>query len=204
MAETSHNNQPTDIGQQQLGVIYAKALLATAGRDAPALLDEFDSLIHDCLNQIPDLDQVLSSLRVPDNDKIRILDSAFANRMSDRLLTFLKVVARHGRLDCLRAILSEARHQYNRDCGMVEIRVTTSTSINSDLQQQIISQLRNLLQSEVVVDFTADQKIIGGLQVRVGDKIFDGSVANRLKQFRQDTFGVLQEMLSGMENYIEN
>ena len=95
MAETSQNNQPTDIGQQQLGVIYAKALLATAGRDAPALLDEFDSLIHDCLNQIPDLDLVLSSLRVPDNDKIRILDTAFANRMSDRLLTFLTHFGQH-------------------------------------------------------------------------------------------------------------
>ena len=204
MAETSQNNQPTDIGQQQLGAIYAKAFLATAGSDAPALLDEFDSLIHDCLNQMPDLDQVLSSVRVPDHGKIHILDSAFANRMSDRLLTFLKVVARHGRLDCLRAICTEARHQYNRGCGMVEIRVTTSTSINSDLQQQIISQLRNRLQSEVAVDFTTDQKIIGGLQVRVGDKIFDGSVANRLKQFRQNTLNVLQDMLSGTENYIEN
>ena len=56
-------------------------------------------------------------------EKLRVLDLAFASRMTPLLLNFLKVVARHGRLDCLRQIRAAAQRQYNELRGRVEVTV---------------------------------------------------------------------------------
>ena len=63
-------------------------------------------------------EQFLASPRVRLEDKTKILDLAFAARMTPLFLNFLKVVAHRGRLDCLRQVRSSAR-QAATPCGAV-------------------------------------------------------------------------------------
>lgn len=203
MSSTAENSG-FDIDRQQVGKVYARALLgATAKLDSTgAVLDEFQSLIRDVLDQIPGFDAVLASPRVTSDQKLAILDKAFAGRMREELLVFLKVVAGKGRLDCLRAMLRESLRLDNEARGVVEVRVSTAYAVTRDVQDSVSTALSSALSSEVEMQYNVLPGLIGGMVVRVGDRVFDGSVVNRLEQLRGHALqGTFQEMIGTLDRF---
>ena len=176
-----------DPGRQQIGTVYAKAILGAAEKQGltDEVLEELQSLIEDVLDKLPQLREALQSPRLDAEQKIALLDRAFGGRMQPLLLTSLKVLARHGRLDCLRAILSEAHKLYNEIRGRIEVRVRTATPISAALREQITQRLTAMLGKQVVLRTEVDADMLGGITVRVGDTVLDGSVAAQLAQMRQ-------------------
>ena len=185
MAETVRKTT-IDPRRQQIGAVYAKALLGAAEKagQTDAVVEELDSLIADVLDKLPSLHAALASPRIGHEEKVSILDRAFAGRMTPVLLNFLKVLSRHGRLDCLRAIAEEAQKQLNGLRGRVEVSVTTAAPLSNPLREQIVTRLAALLGQEIVLRTTLDPEMLGGLVVRIGDTVFDGSVSARLIQMR--------------------
>jgi F-type H+-transporting ATPase subunit delta len=178
-----------DIDRQKLGAIYARALLG-AGEKAGVserMVDELGSLVDEVFARTPGLESMLSSPRISVEEKLGILDRVFGSRMSLELLTFLKVVCQHGRLDCLRQIRQAARMELNSLRGRVEVRVTTAEEIDEGLAARIIEVLHASLKVEVDLVREVDPSILGGLIVRVGDTLYDGSVRNRLVRLRGET-----------------
>lgn len=186
-SETSH--EPYDPGRQQLGSVYAKALLGAtekAGQTDQALA-EFDSLLDDVLSALPRFQASLESPRIPLPAKERMLDQAFGGKMNGLLLNFLKVVCRHGRMDCLRAIHAAAHDQYNQLRGRVAVEIRTAGELDDELRQQIGNRLGAALGREVVLRCRVEPGLIGGLVVRVGDTVYDASVVNRLARIKEST-----------------
>ena len=102
----SQSAQEVNIDKHRLGTVYAKALLAAmeAQGRSEEVVGELDALIDEALQAVPDLELTLASPRISVDDKSNLLDRVFGGRFTDSTLTFLKVLARHGRLDCLRQI----------------------------------------------------------------------------------------------------
>lgn len=189
MAQDNGKQTTFDSGQQYLGTVYAKALLGasrTAG-NTESVLAELDSLIEDVLDRLPKFEATLASPRVPHEEKVRMLDSAFAGKMSLQMLNFLKVVSEHDRLDCLRAMRRAARQQYNAEQGRMEVQIRTAEPLSTALYQQTCDSLRGALKSEIDVTQKIDPDLIGGMVVRVGDTVYDASVADRLRRLREET-----------------
>lgn len=186
---TEHVQHPTvfDTDTQYLGSTYAKALLAVTEKRGVTdeVLEQLRSVIEDVLNKLPDFDAVLAAPRVPLEDKQRLLDQAFGGKMQRDLLNFLKVVARHGRLNTLRAIFAEYLKQYNQLRGRVEVAVETALPLSDALREEIVSRLRQALQADVQLHAKVNPDIVGGLVIRVGDTVFDGSVLNQLQRFQE-------------------
>jgi len=173
-------------GQEHLGAVYAKALLgaaALAGR--AAVVDELDSFVDDVLDRLPSLEATLGSPRVPADAKLTLLDKGLSGRMSGTLLTFLKVVCRHGRFNCLRAVRQAARQQWNELEGRVDVQVRTPQPLNADTCQLVTRRLEALLGKRVNLSVREDESLIGGMVVRVGDMVYDASVANELRRVRE-------------------
>ena len=186
MANTDERRESFDSDMQYLGTVYAKALLTAADKsgNTPEVLDEFDSLVSDVLEKLPKFELMLSSPRVPLPDKIATLDKALAGKIKKELLNFLKVVVEHGRFDCLRAMNKTARRLFNESRGRIEVQVKTAEALVSQTRELVVSRLTASLGKEVEVNAIVDPKIIGGMVVRVGDRVFDGSVSNRLSRLR--------------------
>ena len=183
------SDKPTsfDAGRQQVGRVYAQALLGAADKAgaAAAVVDELDSLLRDVMERLPDLAATLASSRVAHEDKCRLLDTAFAGRTSELLLDFLKVVSQHERLDSLREISQQARRLYNESRGRVEVNVATAGTVDGQLLRQIGNALRGALASEIDLTTSVDPELIGGIVVRVGDTVYDSSVAGGMKRLRR-------------------
>ena len=205
MSDTTENTSGLDVDQERIGSVYGKALLsATTNSGTTAqVIDELDSMISDILAPLPDFERLLTSPRVPTEEKIRILDSALESQLSEDLLTFLKVVCRRDRLDCLREISREARKQFNEILGVTQIHVTSATPIDESLTGLIENVLRGVMRSEISLAYTIDSTLIGGIVIRAGDTVFDGSVINQLERLRSQaleqsfraTVGVLDKFI---------
>ena len=205
MAELRDKSNSFDSGQQYLGNVYAKALLGVTenSHNTPAVLDEFDSLLADVLDRLPQFAATLSSPRVPHADKLRMLEKAFADKMSPQLLTFLKVVSQHGRLDCLRAINRAAHRIYDEMRGRVAVQIRTAEPVGGDVLQAIVAKLQSSLGCEVVLTTKVDPNLIGGLVVRVGDTVFDGSVANQLNRMKDAALdATAQQLRQAFDRYV--
>jgi F-type H+-transporting ATPase subunit delta len=176
-----------DARLEQVAAVYAEALIGAAenaGR-TEAVLDELDWLVRDVLDVHPGFEGVLASALVSYEEKLGVLDRVFTARVSTLLLNFLKVLSRHGRLGCLRAVHLAAHRRYDELRGRVRVRITTATPLEDTLAAGIQNRLRVMLGAEPIVHRHVDPSLIGGLVVQVGDTVFDGSVANQLERMRQ-------------------
>jgi F-type H+-transporting ATPase subunit delta len=176
-----------DVSVEHVAGVYAEAFLGAAGSAGltESLLAELDSLLADVLDPFPQFDQMLASAFISHEEKVGILDRTLGDQASPLLLNFLKVVSRHGRLDCLRAIHRQAHELYDRMRGRVRVRVSTATSLPGELAASLAEQLRQLLGGEPIVEEVVDPGLIGGVVVRVGDTVYDGSIASQLENVRQ-------------------
>lgn len=182
--------QPTvfDSEQKHLGDVYAKALLGAteSAGNTGQVLDEFDALVGDVLDKLPKLDAALASPRVPEEAKLEMLDKAFGGNMSVTLLSFLKVVCEHRRFDCVRAMNRAAHTLQNELTGRVDVQITTVEPLTDELCTRVADRLEELLGKKVNLTTQIDADLIGGLEVRVGDTVYDASVLGRLGRLREE------------------
>lgn len=137
------------------------------------------------LDRAPGVAALLESLRVPVAVQLAALDKTLAGRVSAPLLTFLKVVCRRRRFDCLRAIAREARTQLRAQQGRVEVLLRSATPLDDALCARISQRLEALLGQRVDLVKEQDPAVIGGVVMRVGDTVYDASVARSLERLRQ-------------------
>lgn len=176
-----------DVGARQVGAVYAKALLGAAEKagQTEQVIAEVDALITQALDPNPAFERLLGSALVKHKEKAEILDRALGRVLSPLLLDFLKVVSRHGRLDALRGIHQELHKQYDELRRLVRVRMSTAAPINGELLTSLRQILSGLLGGNFEVEQQVDPKLIGGVVLRVGDTVYDGSVARQLAQVRE-------------------
>lgn len=190
---------------KHLGNIYAKALFGATEKAGTTdeVLEELDSFVDDVIGKLPNLEATLCSPRVPPSGKTQMLDKAFRGKMATELLHFLKVVANHGRFECLRAIRRALRDICNESRNRVEVDLRTANPLTDNLLDKVVGRLKEVLGSDVVVNTQVDPDLIGGLVVRVGDTVFDGSVANRLVQLRKSAVDkAVQEIRQSLDRFV--
>lgn len=188
-ARTAHqlDTQHFDPGQQQIGAVYAQALLGAAesAGTTDAVLEELDSFVSEVLDRYPDFEAVLSSRMVSHEDKVAILDRTVKPQASELFLNFLKVLSERGRLNALRPIRRAARELHDQMRGRVRVNVSTATELGDEAASKIAEKLRGLLGQEPTLQRRTDPNLIGGVVLRIGDTLYDGSIAARLEQLRQ-------------------
>jgi len=189
--------QAVDTGAQQVAGAYARAFIgavegsaagpAAGGGPAAedAVLAELDSWVDDVLARQPKLDSVLRSAMVTPEDKHRMLDRALAGKAHPLVLNLLKVLATHGRLDLVRPVRDAARSFLNQKRNRFQVKVVTAGPLEPKQSSVLRDRLAAMLGGEPVLTHEVDPNVIGGLVVRVGDVVFDGSLATNLARLRE-------------------
>ncbi|HEX4144022.1 MAG TPA: ATP synthase F1 subunit delta [Pirellulales bacterium] len=172
-----------DAASQEVAAVYAKALLSateTAGNTAK-LVTEAEQIV-DWLAGSPKFEQILASELLGDDEKQKLIDRVFAPRYERTLVDFLRVLSRRDRLGLLRPILREFGRQHGEVRGNVRVQVTTAAALPEAAAKQLAKALRPLVAGEPQLEVKVDPDLIGGAVVRVGDTVYDGSVARQLKR----------------------
>jgi len=187
MIDSAKQNKPTvNVGAQRVAAVYAKAFLGAAEKSGQteALIEEL-AAVRAVLNQYPKLEAVFASALVPHEEKAQLLDRLFAKGLSPLSLDGLKVLARRGRLDLVRAVEDEVRKLYDQRRGRVRVELRTATPLEDGLSRSLADSLRKIVGGEPEVEPSVDPALIGGVVLRVGDTVYDASVAWQLQKVRQ-------------------
>jgi F-type H+-transporting ATPase subunit delta len=190
MEEPLHSTVFSNV-QQHAGTTYARALLGASEKagTSEAVVTELESLVRDVFDRLTKFEQALASPRVSYERKVQMLDRALADKMNPLLLNFLKVVARRGRFDCIRAIAVAARAEFRRLRNRLEVLVRSAEPLDSATQTLVAQRLQATLHKDVDLKVSIEPEIVAGLIIRVGDTVYDGSVSNRLARLRDEVVG---------------
>jgi len=154
---------------------YAEALFA-AGDNYGDVLDA----VAGAISADERIAIVLESPRVSKAAKSQILEKALKGEAPKEFVRFLQAVIRRGRQGLLAEIAQEYQVLLDVKLNRVHAGVTLTDEADGRTQQSVVERLTKALGREVRAYFRTDPKILGGVVVRVGDRIFDGSVRRRL------------------------
>ena len=171
--------------QETVALNYAEALFVLADKAGEHQLyaDLMDSLAS-AVEQAPGVQAVMMSPRVTKAQKAGILSGALADAPRN-LVLFLQAVVKRGRQGLLREIADAFMGLVDVKFNRVRADVTMARPPNDDLQRSIQAALEKMLGKEVITRYHTEPAILGGTMVRVGDRVFDGSIRRRATMLRR-------------------
>jgi F-type H+-transporting ATPase subunit delta len=177
-----------NVGAERVATIYARALIdaAEAAGQTEAVMDELDSFLVDVVGANPKFEAVLSSALIQPTEKNALLDKALSSQASPLFLNFLKVVSRHGRLDLLRPIHEAAHEIYDQMRGIVRVQVASAAELQEPTRHELAESVRRMIGGKPVLETEVWPELVGGMMMRVGDTVYDGSISTRLERIRQE------------------
>jgi len=165
--------------------IYADAFLnAVPTAQQAEALEEFRSFVEDLLDKQPDFSRLLLSGTVSRDVKLALINRVLAGRASDLFTNFLRVLARHDRLDLLPLILAQAGLEHEKRSGRKRVQVVSAQPLSDGALTKIRERLAAQLSIQPILETAVDPEILGGLRIRVGDTVYDSSLRARLQQLR--------------------
>lgn len=175
-----------NVAAQRIAHVYAEALAASAapsGKEGEVLA-ELETLVREVFVQQPMVQLFLSSGSINRGAKDDVIEKAFAARASEVFTNFLHVLNHHGRLDLLPDILTAMEQLRDQRLRRVRVQLRLATPVSEDFQRRVGEQVRAALNLEPVVETTVEPDLLGGMIVRVGDWVFDGSVRTTVQSLR--------------------
>ena len=169
---------------------YAEALLELARREKA--LDTYGALIADvagALGRDVKLRQFMESPRVSAEQRNAVLAKAYAGRAPKSFLRFMQAVVNHRRQLLFPEIATEYAALVDAVEGRVHAQVTVARATADGERDTIARELSRALGKKVVPHLQVDPAIIGGVVVKVGDTVMDGSVRKRLAVLRNRLVG---------------
>ncbi len=118
-------------------------------------------------------------------DRLRLLDRVTAGGLKEEVRKFLGTLLEAGQLDQLEAILVEFNRLVQRRPVLQVAQVTSAVPLTSAEQEALRTRLVERLGPGLEFQFRVDPALIGGIHLRVGDQVIDGSVAGKLAALRE-------------------
>ncbi len=204
MSEVIKHETVLDPGAEQVGKTYARALIAAAAKAGVAddVLAQLGVLVDDYLGGSDKLAAALASPRIDEAEKSRVIDRLFGGQFHPVLVNFLKVMGKRGRLGYVSAVRTAANEIHDEMLGRLVAEVRTAVPMDDSSRAMVISRLEAVMKKQVRLKETVDPELIGGMVVRVGDTVYDSSVANQIdKMARKARDGFSRELLKRFESF---
>jgi F-type H+-transporting ATPase subunit delta len=168
---------------------YAETLLALALRHGgDAVVDEYgDALdeVAELLRTEPLIQEFLDTPRVDVEAKKRALKASFGGRVPDLFLRFLLVTVEKRRQGVLRQIAEQFHALVDDSRGRVRAEIVLAREADDTLRDEIVRSLERRTGKLVIPSFRVDPSLVGGIVVRIGGQILDGSLRRRTAGLRR-------------------
>lgn len=148
-------------------------------------LDQVEDQLFDfarVLTANPELRQALNTAADSDSGKVALLESITKGKYANSTLNLLRrvVVLRRGRN--LDATLAAYSHYVSIRRNRVVAHVKTAVALEPAQQKNLVTALGKAIGKSVHINVEVDPKVLGGISIRYGDEIIDGTVVNRLAE----------------------
>ncbi len=167
---------------------YARAL-ADVVRDrrlnAAEIVEQVRSLVA-TFSANPQLKTVWENPSVDGKQKLSLLD-AIAKRMSlaREVRNFTAVLIEHHRIGAIGEIVEQFQREINDRLGFAEAEILTTRPLDAQEKKQIEANVAAVTGKTVRATYREDRELLGGVIVKVGSTVYDGSVRGQLERLKE-------------------
>jgi F-type H+-transporting ATPase subunit delta len=163
---------------------YAEAAFEIAERDGSvdAWLDAF--VASESLLAEPGLTRLLANPAIPAASRHALLDQVAGERITGGPRRLLQLLVARGRIERLPEVAREFRRLHRLREGITQAAITSAAPLSEADVAALTAQLTGMTGGRVEVSLSVDPELLGGVQVRLGDRLIDGSVRGRLERLR--------------------
>jgi F-type H+-transporting ATPase subunit delta len=127
---------------------------------------------------------VLANPAIPSERRAEALGELLGDRVSRPVHNLIQLMLRRGRIDELARVAAEFRRLDDDLQGITHATATTAAPLNQDEVRALTARLEQSTGDRIELDVVVDPSLLGGVVVRVGDRLIDGSVRGRLERLR--------------------
>ena len=163
---------------------YGEALFEAAmesGEDkAGELLEEING-VREILAENPRFDELMKHPGIPKQEKLRVVEEVFRERVSEELVNFLEVIVSKERYKDLNAIFDYFTDKVREQKKIGVAYVTTAVELSAAQKSAVMARLLETSgYREMEMYYSTDSAIIGGMIIRIGDRVVDSSIRTKL------------------------
>lgn len=181
----------------QLALKYAQAIYELSAEKK--LLDQVEAqlrLVESTIDTHSDLATLIYHPRVLAKAKKETIKKIFSADVADFVLKFLMLLIDKRRETILPGIIREFVKLANIARDIVEAEVTTAVPLDQDQQSALMTKLGIVTGKTIILKMQINKAIIGGVVVKIGDKLIDGSIARQLETLKH---ALLNNEVTGIE-----
>lgn len=167
---------------------YGDALfeLAVEENKVDVLLEEIEQL-QKILAENADFNRLMNHPKIINEEKIEVAKNVFGGRVSEELLGFLTIIISKDRYREIDAILEYFVAKVKEYKGIGIATVTTAVPLKNDQCQEVEKKLLDTTKYQSMeISYDVDASLIGGMVIRIGDRVVDSSIKTKLSELQKD------------------
>jgi len=165
---------------------YSKALYEI-GDEKDNLFELYDELkeLNKLIKENENLSEALFHQRVLVEEKQRVFKRVFEDKLSDDIYKFMMLLIEKRRIYFLENIVAEFRKQVYKHENIITVEVTTAVEMSSETKDKLKAKLNEHVDKKIEMEENCDPDIIGGMVLKIGDYLIDGSIKSKLESLEE-------------------
>jgi len=124
---------------------------------------------------------------IPVAQKVAVLDKMKGQlSLAPQIRNFIAVLIEHGRIGAVHEIVAEYQKELQTRLGIHHAEITTARKLNAEDKAALLADVAKLAKGQVEATFKLDESILGGVVVRIGSTVYDGSVLGRVERLKEE------------------
>lgn len=128
----------------------------------------------------------LCSRGVKAEEKKKVLEDTLKGKVSDTFLIMVKLIVDFDKAELFGQIVDRFTDLVAQKKELILVEVVSAVRLSDDLIEEIKDRIRPLIKGEPLIYNSVNESIIGGVIIKIEDKLFDGSIKARLQEIKRE------------------
>lgn len=142
-------------------------------------------LLKKSYKAIPEFRSFLFSFKIENTQKIKALGNIFGDDLTDLMSKFMKTLLENKRQDLISDISDNYNLKAMESRKQLLVTAVTHEKLSDELTENVKKALEKFYNKDVIIESTVDPSILGGIKLRIGNTVIDGSVRGSLMRLRR-------------------
>lgn len=167
---------------------YGDALfeLALEQNNLDAIAEDV-AVVTDVFDKNPELSKLMNHPKIEKLEKCKVMENILKGKVADEIAGFFDIIIKKDRYKDLPAILDYFLKKVKEYRNIGTAYVTTATALSDEQKSKVESRLLDTTKyKQMDVTYSEDASLIGGMVIRIGDRVVDSSIKTKIYELTKD------------------